>query len=410
MNILMISDVFHPRVNGVSTSMQTFRRDLGELGHHVHLVVPAYAEKGDEGGQSKKSDESNECEITRVASKPVPRDPEDRLMAWGSLCRQLDELATQPWDVIHVQTPFLAHYAGVRMARRTGVPLVLTYHTLFEEYLYHYVPVVPKAAMRLLARRLSVRQCGQADAVVVPSRAMAERLHGYGVASETTHVLPTGLPPACYELGNRAAFRAAHDIPADRPVALFVGRAAHEKNIGFLLEAMQTVTRRLPQALLLIAGEGPAVAQLHLQARQLGIVAYVRFLGYLRPGSALADCYSAADVFVFASRTETQGLVLLEAMAQGLPALALAEMGTHDILDDCPGAVIGRDLPADFGIQLAELLADPQRLAALRVAAREWAERWKSDAQARRLLELYASLRARHATALKCHRAVTPAG
>jgi glycosyltransferase involved in cell wall biosynthesis len=404
MNILMISDVFHPRVNGVSTSMQTFRRDLSKLGHRVHLVVPDYAENGDESSKCDGSD------IVRISSRPVPRDPEDRLMAWGSLCRQLDDLAAQPWDVIHVQTPFLAHYAGVRMAKRTGTPVVLTYHTLFEEYLYHYVPVVPKAAMRLLARRLSVSQCGQADAVVVPSRAMADRLHEYGVARDAIHVLATGLPPSCFEPGDRAAFRTAHDIPADRPVALFVGRAAHEKNIGFLLEAMQTVKKRLPQALLLIAGEGPAVAQLRLQAQQLGLVANVRFLGYLRPGSALANCYSAADLFVFSSRTETQGLVLLEAMAQSLPVLALAEMGTHDILDDCPGAVIGRDLPADFGSQLAALLAGPERLAALRGAALQWAERWKSEEQARRLVDLYGGLHARHATTVNCHRAVTPAG
>jgi glycosyltransferase involved in cell wall biosynthesis len=401
MKILVISDVFHPRVNGVSTSMETFRRDLCQLGHRVHLVVPEY---DNQGGEPAASD------MSRIAARPVPRDPEDRLMDWRRLCQQLDALAAEPWDVIHVQTPFIAHYAGVRMAQRTGVPLVITYHTLFEEYLYHYIPVIPKAAMRLLARRLSRRQCDQADAVVVPSRAMAARLHGYGVSTQTTHVLATGLPPACYEQGDGAAFRAAHDIPADRPVALFVGRAAHEKNIGFLLEAMQTVRKRLPEALLLIAGEGPAVAQLRQQAKQLDIVANVRFLGYLRPGSVLAGCYAAADVFAFASRTETQGLVLLEAMAQGLPALALAEMGTHDILDDCPGAVIGRNSPADFGLQLAGLLGDSAHRDALAVAAREWAERWKSEEQARRMVDLYRSLIAPRVSELKCHRAVTPAG
>jgi 1,2-diacylglycerol 3-alpha-glucosyltransferase len=246
--------------------------------------------------------------------------------------------------------------------------------------------------------------------VVVPSQAMAARLHAYGVATQATHVLATGLPPACYEQGDGAAFRAAQDIPADRPVALFVGRAAHEKNIGFLLEAMQTVRKSVPEALLLIAGEGPAVEQLRQKAQQLDIAANVRFLGYLRPGSLLAGCYAAADVFAFASRTETQGLVLLEAMAQGLPALALAEMGTHDILDDCPGAVIGRDLPADYGLQLAELLGDPVRRASLAVAARLWAERWKSKEQARRMADLYRSLIAPRVAELNCHRAVTPAG
>lgn len=232
---------------------------------------------------------------------------------------------------------------------------------------------------------------------MVPSRAMVERLKSYGVAPALMHILPTGLPADIYERGDGAAFRRSHDIAAERPVALFVGRAAHEKNIGFLLEAMRSVRLKAPDALLLIAGEGPAAEDLRRRARQLGIAEQVRFLGYMARGKPLADCYAAADVFAFASRTETQGLVLLEAMAQGLPVLALAEMGTRDILDGCPGAVIGNDSVEGFAGQLADLLADRPRCRELGEAALAWAHRWQGPALAQRLAELYSGLPRRRA-------------
>jgi 1,2-diacylglycerol 3-alpha-glucosyltransferase len=385
-NILMLSDVYHPRVNGVSTSIETFRHDLLALGHRVQLVAPAY---------DASSRPGLEPGITRVPGPRMPRDPEDRIMSGPRLRRRLAELGRTHWDVVHVHTPFLAHRSGVAFAARTGAPLLITYHTLFEEYLEHYVPIVPHRSTRALARRLSRTQCRQADAVVVPSRAMADRLHAYGVSPRLMTVLPTGLPDALYSPGDGAAFRAAHGIPADRPVALFVGRLAHEKNIEFLLESLHGVAARVPDALLLLAGDGPARAALQARAEQLGVAQRTRFLGIVRRGPALADCYAAADVFAFASRTETQGLVLLEAMAQRVPVLALSAMGTREIVEDCPGALVGTDRPGEFGAQLAALLADRARTRAMGVAAGAWAERWRGRVLARQLAELYASLPAR---------------
>lgn len=135
-------------------------------------------------------------------------------------------------------------------------------------------------------------------------------------------------PPSRYEYG----------ILSTRPVALYVGRAAHEKNIGFLLHALEYTRRLRPDILLLIAGEGPAVPDLKEKVNALGLRDHVQFIGYLDRSEALPACYAAADVFVFASRTETQGLVLLEAMAAGLPVVALSEMGTTDILAPGRGA------------------------------------------------------------------------
>ena len=186
--------------------------------------------------------------------------------------------------------------------------MVATYHTLFEEYLQHYAKLIPASWLRGQARGFSRRQCNALDAVVVPSTAMRERLDSYGVTSPL-HVLPTGIPMVQFAGGDGARFRRQFGIAEARPMALFVGRVAHEKNIGFLLEALVHALKARPDTLLVIAGEGPAMADLKAQTVALGVEASVQFIGYLDRKQALPDCYAAADVFVFASRTETQGLV-----------------------------------------------------------------------------------------------------
>jgi glycosyltransferase involved in cell wall biosynthesis len=320
----------------------------------------------------------------------VPGDPEDRLAHYAKL-RRATLKAAAACDVIHIQTPFAAHYAGLHAARVLNKPVIATYHTLFEEYLQHYIPWLPAAALRGLARRFSRGQCNALDAVIVPSSAMRKRLRDYGVV-RPLHVLPTGLPDSAFAPGDGAAFRARHGIAPERPVVLFVGRVAHEKNIGFLLEAFAVARRALPQLLFLVTGEGPARADLERQAAQLGVNNNVRFLGYLDRKRELPSAYAAADAFVFASRTETQGLVLLEAMAQRCPVVALSLMGTADILEAQRGCRIAPDDPAGFARVLLDLLNDPEACVRLGDAARSYAREWSDQALAGRLAELYRSL------------------
>jgi 1,2-diacylglycerol 3-alpha-glucosyltransferase len=385
MRILKISDVFFPRVNGVSTSIDTFRRDLVALGHEVVLVAPAYSR-----GSADPCTTANPS-IRRVPARAVPRDPEDRIMSWGGLRRVLAELVPRKFDVVHIHTPFLAHYAGLGFAREQGTPVVATYHTLFEEYLHHYVPLLPRKITGGLARRFSRSQCNQLDAVIAPSQAMQQALVAYGI-NRRIEILPTGLPAERFQTGDGNAFRRRHGLEQKRPLLLFVGRTAHEKNIGFLLEMMLELRRRSPDALLLIAGEGPAAHSLRAQATRLGLDGTVRFLGYFDRGGELQDCYSAADIFVFSSLTETQGLVLLEAMAQGVPVVAIPRMGTIDILGPGLGCRHAPNDPKGFAEVVRTLLADSAARRELGVQAREYAETWASARMAQRLSALYASL------------------
>lgn len=383
MRVLMVSDVYFPRINGVSTSMETFRQTLAAEGIEVKLVVPRYGNEADAPG------------VIRVAGRRLPNDPEDRLLAWRPT-HDATYHAAADCDLIHIQTPFVAHYAGLAAARRRGLPVVVTYHTLFEEYLQHYVPFLPASWLRGLARRFSRRQCNEVDAVVVPSSAMAERLAGYGVTTQR-EVLPTGIPLARFAAGDGAAFRARHSIDANRPLALFVGRVAHEKNIGFLIDAFAEAIHRCPTALFLITGEGPAMDDLRRHAARRGLADAVRFLGYLDRGHDLPDCYAAATAFVFASRTETQGLVLIEALAAGTPVVALAAMGTADILTDTPGCLVPPDDPLQFGAILGDLLADPARCRQLAAQAPAAAARWSDAATAQRLAAFYRNTVQHHA-------------
>ncbi|HXL97358.1 MAG TPA: glycosyltransferase [Steroidobacteraceae bacterium] len=394
MRVLFISDVYFPRVNGVSTSIRTFRADLHDAGVDTVLVAPDYgASAGGTGARPAAG--QDEPGVLRVTAGKVPRDPEDRRMKFLALRHRLDQLEGQPFDLVHIHTPFLAHYAGVRFAARKGIPVIATYHTFFEEYLHHYVPMLPRALGRALARRFTRSQCAQLAAIVAPSEPMRALLLAYGVSTRI-QVIPTGLPAERYVPGDGARFRAKFGIAAERPLLLYVGRVAHEKNIEFLLHAFVALRRTRPGTLLAIAGEGPARDHLQSLATQLGIAPDVQFIGYLDRERGLADCYAAADVFVFASRTETQGLVLLEALAQGRPVVSTAHLGTASILQAGCGARVAPEKPDAFAQAIADILDHPARAARLSAQARSYAQRWASSHMAWRLGELYRELVYQH--------------
>lgn len=378
MKVLMISDVFFPRVNGVSTSIETFRGDLPAQGIASTLIAPAYPSapaNGDDG-------------VIRIPSRFLPLDPEDRMMRRGAIREMLPRLREQGFDLIHIHTPFVAHYAGIELSNALGIGRVETYHTFFEEYLFHYVPLLPKGWMRALARRFSRSQGKQVDLLIVPSRAMRERLERYGVRSPM-QVLPTGIPLERFAGGDGNAFRSRHGIPPQRPTIAYVGRVAFEKNIDFLLRAAAIARLRIPELLFVITGEGPALPSLRRLAADLGLRDSVLFVGYLDRRRGLLDCYRAADAFVFASRTETQGLVLLEAMALGVPVVSTAVMGTRDILDAGRGAIVAPDDEEGFAETLVRLIEDRELRARLAREGPDYARQWSGSEMAARLATLY---------------------
>jgi glycosyltransferase involved in cell wall biosynthesis len=306
--------------------------------------------------------------------------------------RTLGALPPNEFDLVHIHTPFLAHYAGARFAKRVNIPCVATYHTFFEEYAQHYVPAMPKWLGRYLARAFTRSQCDDVQALIAPSEPMRDVLVEYGVATPI-HVLPTGLPAASFAAGDGNRFRLQSGLPLDRPLMTYIGRVAHEKNIEFLVQVFLKVRETVPGSMLVIAGEGPARESLRQLVTGLGVAADVCFAGYLDRNTALLDCYAAANVFVFASRTETQGLVLLEAMAQGTPVVSTAELGTRSILKPGCGALVVGEQREEFAAAVVRVLQDINLQKELGERGRAYAKTWSAAAMARRLADLYGTLR-----------------
>ena len=169
----MISDVYFPRVNGVSTSIATFRQSLQQLGHTSTLVAPHYPQGASD----------DEARLIRVPARYLFMDPEDRLMKLPAVLALTERLRKQSFDLGHIHTPFAAHFAGIRLAKRLGLPVVETYHTYFEEYFHHYLPFLPGKLTRYSARWLTRHQGRQLDALVVPSTAMRDMLTQVGLSA-----------------------------------------------------------------------------------------------------------------------------------------------------------------------------------------------------------------------------------
>jgi glycosyltransferase involved in cell wall biosynthesis len=380
----MISDVYFPRINGVSTSIKTFRNKLTELGHEITLITPEY-------GPYDLSDSL----LLRIPSRVVPMDPEDRLMKSGAIYQLEQRLKQEHYDLIHIQTPFVAHRVGVRLAQRLGLPVIESYHTYFEEYLYHYFPYLPKPLMRFAARWFTRKQCNNVDALIVPSEAMNQVLQEYGV-TRPMEIIPTGIEERYLNWPGTTHFKHDYKIEKDRPVLVHIGRVAHEKNIDFLFEVLSEVRRTFPNILLVVAGEGPALNHLKSLSRQLGLEDNVLFVGYLDRDSTLLECYLAGDAFIFASRTETQGLVLLEAMALGVPVVSTAVMGTKDILAPRKGGLIAEEESQDFANKIIELLQDKLLQKRLGEEAKDYAKTWTADEMATRLASFYEKIIENH--------------
>ena len=384
MRILMISDVYFPRVNGVSTSIATFITELKSQGHHVTLITPEY---------SKKNVISFDIEagIIRIPSRKVLFDPEDRFMKRRLVHSILSDLRDKNFDLIHIQTPFVAHYLGMWLSRELEIPSLETYHTFFEEYLFHYLPLVPKKWMRYFAKHFTLKQCNQTEHIIVPSTAMRNVLLEYGVTTPMT-ILPTGIPLPEFGTGSREQFRKQYSIDEDHPVITTIGRVAFEKNLDFLLDVVAQVRKQIPNILFLLAGEGPMRKHLEKRVHKENLVQNVLFVGYLDREVALQACYKATDVFIFASRTETQGLVLLEAMAEGIPVISTAVMGTKDVLKEGQGCMISKENSEEFADKVVTLLNDTELRNTLSANGKQYVQQWTAGFFAKKLVELYRDL------------------
>ena len=289
-------------------------------------------------------------------------------------------------DVVHTHSPFLMG-GSTRAARRLKLPLVFTYHTVYEEYV-HYSPVARGLAKRLM-RMISRRYCNDCDTVIVPTQAIRDLLDRYGVQTEVV-VNPTGIDLSRYERLDRGFLRQKLGIPADHRILLFVGRLGKEKNVHFLIRAFSRIAQEDDRVTLVMVGGGPERVDLEQLARSLGMEQKVVFAGAMQPGD-MPTVYAGGDIFVFTSTTDTQGMVITEAMAAGLPVVAVKAYGSGNVVDHGINGLLTSVDEAEFAAAVVALLRDASLFSRLALGTRQKAEEMSSTRCAKRLEQVYLS-------------------
>ncbi len=380
MRVALFTNNYLPFCGGVPTSVETLRAGLEAAGHEAWVFGPRFATGAEAAPR-----------VVRYPSIPAATYPEFALAVPYSR-RAARLVAALDVDVFHAHHPFLLGPAARRLARRHGRPLVFTYHTRYEKYA-HYVPL-RRQFVETLAVRLSTRFAARADAVIAPSAVIRDELATRGVASPIA-VVPTGLDLERFRPADRRAARARLPVPADAPLVLYVGRLDPEKSVDRILLAFERVASTVSAAHLILVGHGTAAHRLQRLAGTLAASDRVRFVG-VRAHAELAQYYQAADVFLFASETETQGLVLAEAAACGLPAVAVSAPGCEEVVRDGETGVLTKGDPMALGDAVIGLLLDAARRAVMSLRARQTAERlFDVRLMIERTLAVYAAATAR---------------
>jgi glycosyltransferase involved in cell wall biosynthesis len=385
MHIAMFSNTYLPHVGGVARSVARFTDDLRRLGHRVLVVAPVYP--------GCTETDAGATDLLRVPA--IQRfNGSDFSMRLGLpflIDQRIDEFSP---DLIHSHHPYLLGDAAVRAAKRRRLPLIFTHHTRYEEYT-HYV-TNHSETMKHLAMHLATEYANMCDLVVAPSESLAELVRQRGVQTPVA-CIPTGVDTEAFAAGGGDRFRRHRKI-ADRAVVIgHVGRLAPEKNLDFLTEAIVSSLQRCRDAVFLLVGDGPSRRTMVETFEAAGLADRLRQPGILE-NRELADAYQAMDLFVFASRSETQGMVLTEAMAAGAPVIALDAPGVREVVADAEnGRLLAADAaPHAFAGAVAAAVEDNRFRRRAAAGARETARRFDRRTIAAELAACYERTIAAH--------------
>lgn len=386
MKVAYVSECFLPTRNGVVTSLLTFNRHLTELGHDVCIFAPGHTNNGNDRVVDEPKDKPKVHTFPSFPHLAYPDYP----IAFPYSRRAVRTFNEFAPDVVHAHSFFWLTRLGAWLAYRRRTPLVCTFHTLVGEFA-HYVPL-PRGSARRLVEVLTGQFCNWCDLVIVPTESVIPVLRGYGVKSRV-EILPTGIEIDEFTAGNGVDVRRKFTVPLDAELLLYVGRIATEKNIGFLLEAVSRVLASRPRAYLLLVGAGPQMSQIRAKASGLQGADRIVFAGS-HDKDEMKHFYAAADLFVFASVTETQGLVLVEAMASELPCVALDVEAIQNVVGE--NGVLVPPVEQAFARAVNDLLDDDSRRRLLGSSARQFAnQNYSARSVTNRLVELYDDVRER---------------
>lgn len=395
MNIAMFTDAYFPRINGVTISVKSYAEELTKLGHKVCIVCLKYSAEQQKSALFDEEDEDSKSpfQIVRIPSTGIIWSKEDRMVRidkWHFLKKAMK--AFNP-DVIHINGEWTVGYLGALYSKKAKLPIVFTFHTLWEDYLANYINFLPHSSTQKLGRDIVKFYLKRASLIIAPTKRIAKVVHEYGI-NRDAELLPTGVPSDLVNFKKEQDKRIKNALfkkfpfLKNRKILLYVGRVVKEKNLSFLYDMLERVYKTNPEAALLFVGDGPYLEELKELAEERGIKDSVAFTGYAARED-LIYFYKMSSIFVFPSLTETQGLVTIEAMTVGVPLVAIGAMGTLDVMRGDNGGFMVKNDVDEFSSKVQLLLNDKQLYEAKSKEAKTWAKQWSIEMLTPTLVKYY---------------------
>lgn len=360
---------------GVEISMASFAKELEELGHEVFIFAPFYFK-----------DPLPQPRLFRFLSLPVIAGA-PRLVFPFLPAEKWQELLKLKLDVCHIHTPFAMGMAGILFGRRHGIPVLYTNHIDYVAYAkVSWMKIFPSAFVKLYLRFFANR-CSR---VIAPSRKIENMLKDYG-AKKPIAVLSTGINLKAFKKLDEAkkALREKLQLPQDSKILLYVGRLTREKNIEFLLKAFKAATQKSGlKVIFLLVGGGPYEQEIKERVKNLEVADAVKFAGLI-PHSEIPLYYQGSDIFVFASHTDTQGIVMLEAAASGLPILALKDEAFEGMVFDKQNGFLLEDSAEIFANHILLLLQNPNLYQRFSENSLKIVQGFSEESQTKKLVQIY---------------------
>ncbi|MBE3091657.1 MAG: glycosyltransferase, partial [Candidatus Atribacteria bacterium] len=378
MRIAFFTNCYKPLVNGVVISISSLKESYERKGHEVYIFAPRVEDYID---QEKNVFRYRSVNITSKVKYPLSL----------PLSFKVKKVITEfnP-DIVHIHHPFLLSSAAIMYGKKLGIPKILTLHTQYEQYAYYASPIperVTQKAIKMIISHLAYKT----DCVTTPSASMKELIEAYGIKNRI-EVIPNAIDLISFREDNelkRTEIKKKYHLKEDDKIILFVGRVASEKSIDKIIKSLAIIKKRgISKEKLLIVGNGSAMDELKQLARTLKVEEDVIFAGAVSY-EEIQHYYKMAYVFTIASTTETFGMVTIEALASGVPVLAVKAPGAVDILTDgLDGLLVDNDTEK-FANALEKIIREPELREKLSQGALKTSEKYSIDKISERMLNLY---------------------
>ena len=376
MRIAIFTNNYLPNPYGVSGSVESFRKEFEKLGHEVYIFAPRWRDYHDKN-QNVFRFSSIETNVKIKFPIAIP---------YSSKINKI--LENLDLDIIHSQHPNLLGSAAMRWARKKNIPLVFTWHTLYDQYA-HFAPFVPPKIAIWWAIRNARNYANKCDQIVVPTPSVGEIIKKWGVTNKNIMAIPTGVEGHQFAAPDREKIRKKYNIKDDEILLFVMARLTEEKNMEFLVDVAIDILKNNSSAKLMICGDGNLKNILEKKVADAELREKTIFVGIV-PDNEKKNYYAAGDIFVYASKSETQGMVLTEAMYSGLPIVAVRATGVKDIVENGKTGFLVGENKQEFSIAVQKLIDDEDLRKKFSEEAKKVArEKYTEKVCAKKMIETY---------------------